>query len=137
MKSRDDILLFIKEIMLEMFEIEEHMVTPDARLNEDLDFDSIDAVDMIVKLKEITGKAVVADEFITDEMNLVGQYSTAEELGEDKADYFVPLRWIKAVEESEAFNEVGLFGNQNTIAQPRAEKWEHTVKQLKGKWVVE
>jgi len=32
-------------------------------LNEELDFDSIDAVDMIVKLKEITGKAVKPEDF--------------------------------------------------------------------------
>ena len=63
MNSRDDILQLIREIMLEMFEIEEDLVTLDARLNEDLDFDSIDAVDMIVKLKEITGKAVKPEDF--------------------------------------------------------------------------
>ena len=63
MNSRDDILQLIREIMLEMFEIEEDLVTLDARLNEDLDFDSIDAVDMIVKLKEITGKAVKPQDF--------------------------------------------------------------------------
>ncbi|MCK5190816.1 MAG: acyl carrier protein [Methylococcales bacterium] len=63
MNSRDDILQLIREIMLEMFEIEKDLVTLDARLNEDLDFDSIDAVDMIVKLKEITGKAVKPEDF--------------------------------------------------------------------------
>ncbi len=63
MNNRDDILQVIKQIMLEMFEIEEELVTLDARLSEDLDFDSIDAVDMIVKLKEITGKAVKAEDF--------------------------------------------------------------------------
>jgi acyl carrier protein len=63
MNSRDDILQLIKQIMLEMFEIEEELVTLDARLNEELDFDSIDAVDMIVKLKEITGKAVKPEDF--------------------------------------------------------------------------
>ena len=63
MESREDILQLIQGIMLDMFEIEEHLVTLDARLNEDLDFDSIDAVDMIVKLKEITGKAVKPDDF--------------------------------------------------------------------------
>ena len=63
MKHRDDILQLIKEIMLEMFEIEPDQVTLEARLNEDLDFDSIDAVDMIVKLKEITGKAVKPEDF--------------------------------------------------------------------------
>ena len=56
-------MLAIRHIMLEMFEIEEELVTLDARLNEDLDFDSIDAVDMIVKLKEITGKALKPEDF--------------------------------------------------------------------------
>ena len=87
-------------------------------------------------MAEVTGKALVADEFITDEMELIGHYGSSEEVGEDKADYFVPLRWIKAVEESEAYNEVGLFGNQNSIAKPRIEKWEHTVKRLKAVWNV-
>jgi len=58
MSNRDDILQIIKQIMQEMFEIEEQQVTLEARLYEDLDFDSIDAVDMIVKLKEITGKTL-------------------------------------------------------------------------------
>jgi acyl carrier protein len=63
MNNRDEILAIIKTIMLEMFEIEEDQVTLDARLYEDLDFDSIDAVDMVVKLKEITGKEVRPDDF--------------------------------------------------------------------------
>ncbi|MCK5121409.1 MAG: acyl carrier protein [Methylomarinum sp.] len=63
MKHRDDILQMIKQIMLEMFEIEEELVVLDARLSEDLDFDSIDAVDMMVKLKEMTGKAVKPEDF--------------------------------------------------------------------------
>lgn len=63
MKTRQDVLQLIKQLMLEMFEIDNELVTLDARLNEDLDFDSIDAVDMIVKLKEMTGKAVKPDDF--------------------------------------------------------------------------
>lgn len=63
MTNRDDVLQTIRKIMLEMFEIEEESVVLEARLNEDLDFDSIDAVDMIVKLKEITGKAVRPEDF--------------------------------------------------------------------------
>lgn len=58
MKNRDEILQLIKDIMQEMFEIGADEVTLEARLYEDLDFDSIDAVDMIVKLKEMTGKAL-------------------------------------------------------------------------------
>lgn len=63
MKNRDDILQMIKDIMQEMFEIDADDVTPEARLYEDLDFDSIDAVDMIVKLKEMTGRAVKPEDF--------------------------------------------------------------------------
>ncbi len=63
MTSREDILQLIKDIMLEMFEIEPEIVTLDARLYEELDFDSIDAVDMIVKLKEVTGKSVKPEDF--------------------------------------------------------------------------
>jgi acyl carrier protein len=63
MNNREEILTAIKEIMVEMFEIDEPAITLEARLYEDLDFDSIDAVDMIVKLKEITGKAVKPEDF--------------------------------------------------------------------------
>jgi acyl carrier protein len=63
MNNREEILAAIKTIMVEMFEIDEGAITLEARLYEDLDFDSIDAVDMIVRLKEMTGKAVKPDDF--------------------------------------------------------------------------
>ncbi|CAI8296448.1 MAG: Uncharacterised protein [Cellulomonadaceae bacterium TMED98] len=28
--------------------------------------------------------------------------------------------------EADAINEIGFFGNQNTVAKPKSEKWEHT-----------
>ncbi|MDD5410618.1 MAG: acyl carrier protein [Methylobacter sp.] len=65
MKTREEILKAIKEIMVEMFEMDEQAITLEARLYEDLDFDSIDAVDMIVRLKELTGKAVKPEDFKT------------------------------------------------------------------------
>jgi acyl carrier protein len=65
MKEHDEILATLKTIMVELFEIDEDKITLDARLYEDLDFDSIDAVDMIVKLKEITGKSVKVEDFKT------------------------------------------------------------------------
>ena len=65
MNNREEILTAIKEIMVEMFEIDEQAITLEARLYEDLDFDSIDAVDMIVKLKEMTGKAIKPEDFKT------------------------------------------------------------------------
>lgn len=63
MNSREEILNAIKSIMVEMFEIDEEAITPEARLYEDLDFDSIDAVDMVVRLKEMTGKSVKPEDF--------------------------------------------------------------------------
>lgn len=63
MNSREEILSAIKSIMVELFEIDEDSITMEARLYEDLDFDSIDAVDMIVKLKEMTGKSVKPEDF--------------------------------------------------------------------------
>lgn len=64
-KEREDILTAIKEIMVELFEMDEQAITMEAKLYEDLDFDSIDAVDMIVRLKEMTGKAIKAEDFKT------------------------------------------------------------------------
>ncbi|MGR9053035.1 MAG: acyl carrier protein [Gammaproteobacteria bacterium] len=56
-------LQLVKDIMQDMFEIDADDVTPEAHLGEDLDLDSIDAVDMIVRLKELTGKAVKPEDF--------------------------------------------------------------------------
>ena len=49
----------------------------------------------------------------------------------ERAEYFVAIDWLDSVPESGAFNEVGLFGNQNTVCQPTTPKWRHTVERLK------
>jgi len=49
----------------------------------------------------------------------------------EKAEYFVPVSWLDTVPETEAVNEVGLFGNQNSVCQPTTPKWRHTVERLK------
>lgn len=90
-----------------------------------------------VGVANVTGHALAYDEFKTSEMNLHGSYNTLEESGEDKAEYVVPVEWIHSVEESEAVNEVGLFGNQNSVAQPRTPKWNHTVDRLKTIWGIQ
>jgi hypothetical protein len=85
-----------------------------------------------VGVAEVSGHPVVADDFITGDMSMQGRYNTAKELGEDDAEYFVPVTWLHKVPESSAINEVGLFGNQNSVARPRTPKWEHTVTRLEG-----
>lgn len=49
----------------------------------------------------------------------------------EKAERFVRVEWIQTVPESQAFDEVGLFGNQNTVCRPRTGKWRETVERLK------
>jgi len=38
---------------------------------------------------------------------------------------------LDTVPENKAFNEISLFGNQNTVCQPTTPKWRHTVEHLK------
>ena len=63
MHTKESIYEHLKDIMAELFEIEADAVRPDARLYEELDIDSIDAVDMIIKLKDLTGKKLQPADF--------------------------------------------------------------------------
>jgi len=63
LNSRDDILQTLRGILEEMFETDPALVEPAAQLYDDLDIDSIDAVDLIVRLKELTGRKVSPEEF--------------------------------------------------------------------------
>lgn len=47
-------------------------------------------------------------------------------------EYFVRVQWLHTVPAAKAFNELGLFGNQNTVCQPTTPKWRHTVERLKA-----
>lgn len=49
----------------------------------------------------------------------------------EKTEYLVRVEWLDSVSESKAINEVGLFGNQNTVCQPTTPKWRHTIDRLK------
>ena len=65
MESRDELLEVLKEFLSELFEVQPESVTLNARLSEDLDLDSIDAVDLVVKLQELTGSRFRPEEFKT------------------------------------------------------------------------
>jgi len=55
--TKEDILQKMKGILVDEFEIEKDAVTPEAKLYDELELDSIDAVDLLVKMKEfIPGK---------------------------------------------------------------------------------
>lgn len=61
--TKDDILERIAAIMEETFEIDRARVTPQAKLYDDLEIDSIDAVDLIVQLKPLAGRRLEPDAF--------------------------------------------------------------------------
>lgn len=61
--TKDEILAEIKAIFVDQFEIGEADIVADAQLYDDLDIDSIDAVDLMVALKEKTGRKLDPDAF--------------------------------------------------------------------------
>jgi len=58
-----EILSKIQQIFEQNFALEAVRVVPEARLFEELELDSIDAVDLAIKLQEMTGKRIKPDEF--------------------------------------------------------------------------
>jgi acyl carrier protein len=63
--TKDDILQKIVSILHDTFDIEVARITPEARLYDDLDIDSIDAIDLIVQLKPLLGKRLQPEAFKT------------------------------------------------------------------------
>ncbi len=63
MKTKTEILEGIKSVLVSEFECEPSSLVPEARLYEDLDLDSIDAVDLIVRLQNQTKLKVKAEDF--------------------------------------------------------------------------
>jgi len=61
--SREELFDKLCDHLEEMFEVPREKITPEARLYEDLDLDSIDAVDLVVKLQELSGKRLQPDAF--------------------------------------------------------------------------
>jgi len=52
----------------------------------------------------------------------------------ERCEYFVPVHWLQTVPLESAVQEIGLFGNQNTICKPTAPKWRSTVERLKERF---
>lgn len=63
MKNEQEVFNRIVQVLEDLFEVDPQKVTPEARLYEDLDIDSIDAVDLVVELKKITGKKMQPNDF--------------------------------------------------------------------------
>lgn len=63
MQNEAEIYQRITAVLEDLFEIDPQQVSLESHLYTDLDIDSIDAVDLVVELKKITGKKIGPDDF--------------------------------------------------------------------------
>lgn len=63
MDSKEEIYGRLKQALIELFEIDPSKISVEARLNDDLGIDSIDAIDLLLKLKDMTGRKIQPEAF--------------------------------------------------------------------------
>lgn len=63
MLNREQVQEILSKALVELFEIDPSKITLTANLYEDLEIDSIDAIDLIDHIKRETGYRLVADDF--------------------------------------------------------------------------
>ena len=63
MVSKSQIAEVLSKYLQDLFDLPTEKVILTARLSEDLDLDSIDAIDLVVKLQEYTGRKISPSEF--------------------------------------------------------------------------
>lgn len=61
--SRDELYRELLEVLEKFFEVDPSTVKPETKLFEDLDLDSIDAVDMVVQMQKKTRRRFQPDDF--------------------------------------------------------------------------
>lgn len=59
----EKLFLMLKDILVETFQLDAADIMLETNLYDDLDLDSIDAVDLVIKLREQTGKKIEPDDF--------------------------------------------------------------------------
>jgi len=61
--SKDQLQAWVIDLLAEMFELDKAQLGAESNLYADIDIDSIDAVDLAVKLKQLTGKRLLPEVF--------------------------------------------------------------------------
>ncbi|ASU39670.1 acyl carrier protein [Herbaspirillum sp. meg3] len=82
--NKDEITVWIVDMLHEMFELDKAKISPQSNLYTDLDIDSIDAVDIVVKLNQMTGKRIQPDVFrsvrtVQDVVNVIATLLQTDE----------------------------------------------------------
>ncbi|MFJ1338886.1 acyl carrier protein [Pseudomonas caricapapayae] len=63
MQTREDIFNTLRDALVELFELEPARISLESNLYQDLEIDSIDAVDLLDHIKRQTGKKLTAEDF--------------------------------------------------------------------------
>ncbi|GAC13127.1 acyl carrier protein [Aliiglaciecola lipolytica] len=63
MNKQEDTFQQVVALFEELFELDPARVKPDSNLYNDLDIDSIDAVDLVVELRKMTGIKIKPEDF--------------------------------------------------------------------------
>lgn len=61
--KQEEIFEILKSALVQLFEIDEAKITPQTRIYEDLQIDSIDAIDLIDHIKRKTGYRLMPEDF--------------------------------------------------------------------------
>ena len=61
--TESEIRQILTDALVNLFEIEPERIAPDTNLYEDLEIDSIDAIDLIDYIQRQTGRKLLADDF--------------------------------------------------------------------------
>lgn len=93
-----------------------------------------------VGVGRVTGRAQAAADFVVStpsgdvpvlDVARRGNYHREFLSDPERCEYFVPVHWLQTVPAGTAVDEIGFFGNQNTICKPTTAKWRSTVERLK------
>ena len=72
--SEDDIFAHVRATLAELFELDPSSISPTSTIFGDLDLDSIDAIDLVARLQQLTGKRI--DEATMRTVRTVGDLIT-------------------------------------------------------------
>ncbi|MNE88880.1 Acyl carrier protein [compost metagenome] len=63
MQTREDIFHILRDALVELFELDPTRISLESNLYQDLEIDSIDAIDLLDHIKRQTGKKIAAEDF--------------------------------------------------------------------------
>jgi hypothetical protein len=91
----------------------------------------------------VEGESIPANEFEVDEngkavsiLDIKTSAKYGSRVNTDDQEFFVKIKWIKTFSRADAYDELGFFGNQNSVCKPTAPRWRSTVEHLKEKFQI-